>query len=256
MTIIVLLILAGVTIATLTGENGILAQAKMAKEKTEEATKKEEEALKIGEFLPKWNGDVSTEFSNGDGSEENPYIIENAEQLAYFAKQVNNGEKFSEKHIKMIESINLNNCSWTPIGGNSENEQTSSGFAGYFDGTNKKIYGINVKYAESSCIGLFGMLEEGGTIANLSIETGSIEGMLNVGGISGYNCGIIENCTNKSKVTALMKQGVSESGLKCGGMSGLSNGGNFINCANYGEISSTNNAEWKRYDRWHCWSWK
>lgn len=40
-TIIVLLILAGVTIATLTGENGILTRASEAKEKTEEAQEKE-----------------------------------------------------------------------------------------------------------------------------------------------------------------------------------------------------------------------
>ena len=36
-TIVVLLILAGVTIATLTGDNGLLTRANEAKEKTEEA---------------------------------------------------------------------------------------------------------------------------------------------------------------------------------------------------------------------------
>lgn len=43
--IIVLLILAGVTIATLTGDNGILNRATEAKEKTEEAQRKEEADL-------------------------------------------------------------------------------------------------------------------------------------------------------------------------------------------------------------------
>ena len=38
-TIVVLLILAGVSIATLTGENGILTQASNAKKVTEEAAK-------------------------------------------------------------------------------------------------------------------------------------------------------------------------------------------------------------------------
>ena len=41
-TIIVLLILAGVSIATLTGENGIITQAQEAKKRTEEAQIKEE----------------------------------------------------------------------------------------------------------------------------------------------------------------------------------------------------------------------
>ena len=45
-TIVVLLILAGVTIATLTGDNGILTKAQEAKTKTEEAQKQEEAQLK------------------------------------------------------------------------------------------------------------------------------------------------------------------------------------------------------------------
>ena len=44
-TIIVLLILAGVSIATLTGENGLLTRAREAAEKTEEARRKEEAEL-------------------------------------------------------------------------------------------------------------------------------------------------------------------------------------------------------------------
>ena len=46
-TIIVLLILAGVSIATLTGENGVLTQAETAKEETEIATEKEALQLTI-----------------------------------------------------------------------------------------------------------------------------------------------------------------------------------------------------------------
>ena len=48
-TIIVLLILAGVSIAMLTGENGILTQAQNAKNKTEEAEEKEKIQLAITE---------------------------------------------------------------------------------------------------------------------------------------------------------------------------------------------------------------
>ena len=44
-TIIVLLILAGVSISMLTGDNGILTQAKVAKEKNADAQRKEEQQL-------------------------------------------------------------------------------------------------------------------------------------------------------------------------------------------------------------------
>ncbi len=62
-TIIVLLILAGVTIATLTGENGILSKAEMAKMETDEGKIIEEiklgyNAVKIGSNLNNWNKDT------------------------------------------------------------------------------------------------------------------------------------------------------------------------------------------------------
>ena len=58
-TIIVLLILAGVSIAMLTGDNGILTQAKEAKEKTEEAKRKEEQQLE--DLLNKITSEVPSE---------------------------------------------------------------------------------------------------------------------------------------------------------------------------------------------------
>ena len=52
-TIIVLLILAGVTIATLTGENGILSQANTAKERTVVGTEKEQLNMAVSEVTMK-----------------------------------------------------------------------------------------------------------------------------------------------------------------------------------------------------------
>ncbi len=54
-TIIVLLILAGVAIATLTGDNGILTKAVTAKEKTEKAAEDEATKLKILENIGNYN---------------------------------------------------------------------------------------------------------------------------------------------------------------------------------------------------------
>ena len=83
-TIIVLLILAGVTIATLTGDNGILTQAQNAKENTKEAEAEEEIALianewaiekytstkSLGEFLDEKveKGKIDSVQKNADGT--------------------------------------------------------------------------------------------------------------------------------------------------------------------------------------------
>ena len=55
--IIVLLILAGVTIATLTGDNGILTKATEAKDKTEEGEEEEKVKLSVAGALAKENGE-------------------------------------------------------------------------------------------------------------------------------------------------------------------------------------------------------
>ena len=46
-TIVILLILAGITISTITGKNGLLARAKQGKEETEKSTATETINLKI-----------------------------------------------------------------------------------------------------------------------------------------------------------------------------------------------------------------
>ncbi len=67
-TIIVLLILAGVSIAMLTGENGILTQAQNAKNRTEQAQADEENTLASYEsYLNSYSG-VNTEFIDSLGN--------------------------------------------------------------------------------------------------------------------------------------------------------------------------------------------
>ena len=79
-TIIVLLILAGVSIAMLTGENGILTQARNAKDRTEEARIEEENRISDYE-------DYISQYANG-GYVENkgvnaPVLKDNMELVTY-----------------------------------------------------------------------------------------------------------------------------------------------------------------------------
>ena len=154
-TIIVLLILAGVSIATLTGENGILTRAQEAKTQTEEAEDIEKIRLAVSESQIGDNGyqklnqnnlqeaidnqfegrDVAV-FDNGDGTfnvtlDDKIYKIENdvvnevqvdlyinnAEDLKKFRDEVNNGETYEGKYILQTNDINLDiNEEWIPIG--------------------------------------------------------------------------------------------------------------------------------------------
>ena len=69
--IIVLLILAGVSIAMLTGENGILAQAQKAKEQTEKASEEEQRTLSKYEYeFAKSQGEINETETFGEYSME------------------------------------------------------------------------------------------------------------------------------------------------------------------------------------------
>lgn len=93
----------------------------------------------------------------------------------------------------LVNSLNLNEIEWTPIG-ESEN------FYGVFDGGNNYIY--NLKISDSDIAGLFGSVAGNAKIINLNTYGGNIS----TSGVAGaivanlYDSAIIENCTNNIDV--------------------------------------------------------
>ena len=85
-TVIVLLILAGVTINMLMGENGIINKAQLAKEKTNESQEQEMENLKnLENEITTRTGESSTKLQSTilypNGTEENPATITNNQRI-------------------------------------------------------------------------------------------------------------------------------------------------------------------------------
>ena len=55
-----------------------------------------------------WDGEAVAEgFASGEGTEEDPYIIETAAQLVYFRNQVDAGTTYEGKFIKLTTDIDL-----------------------------------------------------------------------------------------------------------------------------------------------------
>lgn len=121
-TIVVLLILAGVSIATLTGESDIIEEALEAKETTKESTKEEKsEAQLMDDTMyelmyrkPAKVRDEKPGVLEGDsdeteeiGTESNPYQISSIEDLVAFSNQVNGGNSFSGKYVKLMKSLDF-----------------------------------------------------------------------------------------------------------------------------------------------------
>ena len=97
-----------------------------------------------------WDGSVATSFAGGDGSLDDPYQIENAAQLAYLYRSVqDSGSAFSNnKHFKLTADIYLNDVSdpdWKTNNPRSWYISTSTNgyrFTGNFDGDGHTVYGL------------------------------------------------------------------------------------------------------------------
>ena len=171
---------------------------------------------------------TSERLFEGNGTANDPYVIDTAETLQGFAQLVNGGNSFEGKFIELTNDIDLlkegvcgkNIGSWTPIG-------KDKAFKGTFDGKGHKILNLYINDGTEDNAGLFGIND--GTIKDLAV-TGTVTGGSKAGGIVGTNRsnGKIESCSNACNVT-----GTSE----VGGIAGLNDGGAIDNCYNTGDIT-------------------
>lgn len=301
-TIVVLIILAGVSIAMLTGENGILSKANTAKEENEVGAEKEKigvsaTAAKIGnngiieitqdklkeeldnqfekdktEIIDSGNGTYIVKVSNtnreyqiednnisliekvtdttpgelaGEGSQNNPYLIESVEDLVWFANDVTNGNTYDGKYVNLKTSLNFNSdlsyvnskrsnfCGYEGelktalttgegfkgIGALSGTEETTS-FHGVFDGNNNIIYNLYMDKDVTT-------LEQGYSIALFGKD---LYGQVLNLGLSNVNCQIISIrwATVSGVAGVLVKYGYINNCFVTGNIKGISKGNNDI----------------------------
>lgn len=208
-----------------------------------------------GETVDTWDGKtIAGGFAEGDGTQDNPFQIETAAQLAYFAKTVNEGEAYLYKYIVLTADIDLANKEWTPIGNHS------NPFKGNFNGNNHTVTGMQIS-GELDRVGLFGeciKFNVDSAIKNITVKDSVICGINFVGAIVGYAEGInIENCRSigntingktdvggicgkiggysVGKVSQCYNSSKETGRVRVGGIAGM--GGIAENCLNTGEIT-------------------
>ena len=145
----------------------------------------------------------------GDGV-DNPYEITTAAELYWFAKQVNDGNKYINAKLMNDITVNsdvliggkLNNAGissfapWTPIG------SKSNSYTGTFNGNGKTISGLYFDDGGTDYVGLFGFVGSSGNISNVGVVASYFNGKNYVGGVCGYNSGgTIEDCYNTGAVS-------------------------------------------------------
>lgn len=217
-----------------------------------------------------WDGSVAASFDSGSGTEDDPYIIRTAPQLAYLASSVNLGNTYEGKYIRLIDNLVLNNTmgweqwnkympknGWTPIGIKNNYDylfnnsgitkrtgELTGGFCGVFDGGGHIIRGMYVNRAEDQS-GLFALNR--GEIRRLGIAQSYVIGVDYTASIAAVNLGTIELCYNSGNVdsdmnvksTYSIKDRTSsttvENGWYVGGLCGVSHG-TVNDCYNTGTV--------------------
>lgn len=197
-TIVVLLILAGVTINAVFNENGLIEKAKDAQNKMNEAQQDDLNAIsdlddliaevtgndsveEKEETATAWTGAIATAYSGGNGTQQDPYVITSTGELAFLAKEVNEGKDYSGIYFHLGKELNLSEAVWVPIGNGK-----SRIFKGVFDGNGYRINQMSIS-GDYNYRGLFGHTGEGSKIMNLQITSSTIEGAAYVGAITGYS---------------------------------------------------------------------
>lgn len=218
-----------------------------------------------------WNGKREA-ISNGSGTESDPYLIENAQQLAWLVYTINwdYSHWASGKYFLLTTDIDLGGNAdnqWIPIGA-GPSVAGDKYFNGVFDGGFHEITGLyidsnnavndnNSKWWVSDYVGFFTELGTNAVVKNLYLE-GSIVCVRNikVGGFSGKD-GIFEYCT--SNVNIETSQSMNTAGIAAfgnpkvrfsanlGNIKGrtyvggiISINGTVENCYNVGNIEGVN----------------
>ena len=167
---------------------------------------------------------------SGAGTQASPYQIGTADELRWFANQVNSGN--TAAWAVLTTSINLGGEAWTPIGTSISNRYT-----GTFDGAGHTIDGMTIQ-STGYYMGFVGYLYTNGVIQNLTLgENCSVSGDGNyVGGICGYNYGgTITGCTNHGTVN-----NTGTGGKYTGGICAYNGSGSTVTgCTNTGTVSGS-----------------
>jgi hypothetical protein len=173
-------------------------------------------------------------FSGGDGTMANPYLISSREDMELLAAKVNEGNSYYLKFFKLTRDLIHSDDTVSTIIGSSS---SSRDFSGSFDGNGHEI-AVRIHTAKLQ-VGLFGSIKQA-HIANLCVS-GTIESHDDTTRYAGGICGFmyqsdIHNCCNTADITIM---GYANVGGICGSFDGNCS---ISNSYNTGYIKGQGNA--------------
>ncbi|MDG6221247.1 MAG: peptidase A26, partial [Candidatus Thermoplasmatota archaeon] len=166
--------------------------------------------------------DENVLFGGGEGTVDEPYVVETLEHLQNMVYRLNS-------HFVLAGDIDASattgwngNQGFVPVGNHTDK------FLGSFDGRNYTITGAYINRPSTSFVGIFGYVGDVGMVKNLVLKHVNVTGEFYVGGLVGSNNGTISN----SYVLGL----VEGRAMYGGGLIGY-NGGSVNHCGASGDLS-------------------
>ena len=176
-------------------------------------------AMTLNAQISVWDGTVEPCDTTCSGTADDPILIENAAQLAYFSHlQFCEGEL---KYWKLTTDVDLADIEWNPIGYNDIT--VCSGFNGYFNGDGHTVYHLSNA--------LFSNTDEG-FIKNITVKDSEYQSNGEFGdfGFITFGAPLIENCHNYGCITIETNYPLNVGGVagECMTMRHCSNHGSLI----------------------------
>jgi hypothetical protein len=198
---------------------------------------------------------AAARYSGGTGKPNDPYRIATAADLNDIG---NHAEDFNKCFV-MINDINLADYTGTRF--NIIGRNSATPFTGVFDGNGRAVFNFSYSASNETRAGLFATIGGGiikdlrliapdikapecdyvgalvgsayvGRIEHCCVLEGEVSANSSVGGLAGYNNGLIIDCNTTCAV-----MGTSEN---TGGLTGV-NRGHIVKCSTYGSVSGAGN---------------
>lgn len=161
-------------------------------------------------------------FGGGDGSESNPYIVEDFADV----NAIKNHLVTANIYFQQKNDIEFNyNGDWHPIG-----DYAGGPFGGIYDGAGYKISNVITIAKEGHPAGLFGFIQSTSILKNINVVNVSVTGEDYAGGLVGHQQGLVERCTTT---------GIINGNQYVGGLIGLCQR-NITQCSSQGAIHGDN----------------
>lgn len=177
------------------------------------------------------NNTEKSESLSGSGTAQDPYLINSAGDLLYFASTVSDGETYADQYLRLTTNLMIEDGIFVGIG------SQYNYFSGHFDGGGHTVGGAITSHRDRSgffCYTIDAVVHNlhmavkltstaSGTNSSYIFATGGLIGLMEGGQLL--------HCSNSGAISAK-----ANSTAKVGGLVGELNGGELIGCINWGSI--------------------